>query len=300
MKKTGIMTDSHSGISQAEATRLGITVLPMPFYINEECFYEEINLTQEQFFQKMKENVKVSTSQPSPDTLIQAWNQMLEEYEEVLYIPISSGLSGSCSSAAALAGDETFAGRVYVVDNGRVATPLHRSVLDAIELVEQGYGAEQIREALERDREMAVVYVAVDTLEYLKRGGRISSSAAMMGGLLNIKPVLKVETGLPEPVQKCRGFVKARHAMIDAIRKELEGRFAEAYAANEIHLMAASSADQKTTEAWVQEIEAAFPGMPVLCDPLALAIACHIGPGGLGIACSVKPHVQGESSEKLA
>lgn len=289
MKTVGIMTDSHSGIRPEEAERLGIFVLPMPFYMNDECYYENINLTQAEFFEKMKGKVSVNTSQPSPEAVMQMWDDALKQYDELVYIPISSALSGSCSTAAMLAQEDEYEGRVFVVDNGRVATPLHRSILDAVELVKEGLGAQEIKRILEKYREKTVVYIAVETLEYLKKGGRISSTSAMIGGLLNIKPILKFDVGVLDVFQKCRGFVKAKHAMIDAMKHDLETVFAKEYAAGEVYLLAATSATEEVTKSWIEEIKAAFPGIDVMCDDLSLGVSCHIGPGGLGIGCSCRP-----------
>lgn len=289
MKTVGIMTDSHSGIRPEEAERLGIFVLPMPFYMNDECYYENINLTQAEFFEKMKGKVSVNTSQPSPEAVMQMWDDALKQYDELVYIPISSALSGSCSTAAMLAQEDEYEGRVFVVDNGRVATPLHRSILDAVELVKEGLGAQEIKRILEKYREKTVVYIAVETLEYLKKGGRISSTSAMIGGLLNIKPILKFDVGVLDVFQKCRGFVKAKHTMIDAMKHDLETVFAKEYAAGEVYLLAATSATEEVTKSWIEEIKAAFPGIDVMCDDLSLGVSCHIGPGGLGIGCSCRP-----------
>lgn len=290
MKKIGLVTDSHSGILQDEAKRLNIRVLPMPFYFDDECYYENVNITREEFFKKIQEGSNVTTSQPSPMSVQDIWDEALEEYEQILYIPISSGISGSCMTAAAMAEEEPYEGRVFVVDNGRVATPLHRSVLDALELIEQGYSAEEIRQKLEAARAQMVIYVGVDTMEFLKKGGRVNSTAALLGTLLNIKPVLKFDVGALDVFQKCRGTNKMRKCMIEAMRHDLENDFREPYEKGEVYLLAASSADEETTGQWIEEIKAAFPGMEVMCDNLSLGVSCHIGPGGLGIGCSCKPH----------
>lgn len=216
------------------------------------------------------------------------WDRVLSEYEKVLYMPISSGLSGSCETAYALTRDEKYERRVLVVDHGQVATPLHRMVLDALELVEKGYTAEEIRELLERASDQMMIYIGVQTLEYLKKGGRITPAAAALGAVFNIKPVLKLATGKLDSFKKCHGFLKARKIMIEAMKREIETRFQEAYEAGAVHILAASSASEAETESWVKEIEAAFPGKQVMCDPLSLGVSCHIGPGGLGIGCAVK------------
>ena len=221
MKKIGIMTDSHSGILTEEAEKLGIKVLPMPFYIDDELYLEGVDLSREEFYEKLCQGVNVSTSQPSPQEVMETWDDMLKEYETLIYIPISSGLSGSCMTAQGLAQDEEYEGKVFVVDNGHVSTPLHRSVLDAVEMAEAGYSAVEIKKILEETKEQMVIYVGLSTLEYLKKGGRISSTSALLANVLNIKPVMKFGTGVLDVYQKCRGMKKSRKAMIDAMKNEL-------------------------------------------------------------------------------
>lgn len=289
MKPVGIITDSHSSISQEEAKKLGIKVLPMPFYIDDECYYEGVNLTREEFFKKLESGSKITTSQPAPADVCELWDEALKEYDKVLYMPLSSGLSGSCETAMALAQDEQYEGRVFVVDHGQIATPLHQMILDTLVLIEKGYSAEKMKEILEAARDRMMIYIGVETLEYLKRGGRVTPAAAAIGSVLNIKPVLKLETGKLDSFKKCRGFGKVKKTMIDAMRQELETRFADAVADGQIHLLAATSANEEETAAWVAEIEEAFPGMKVFCDPLSLGVSCHTGTGALGIGCSVVP-----------
>lgn len=289
MKPIGVVTDSHSGITQQEAKRLGVLVLPMPFYIDGQCCYEDISLTREEFFEKLDSGADISTSQPSPAEVLGLWDRALKEYEKIIYMPISSGLSGSCATAAALAQEKPYVGRVFVVDNGRVATLLHRAVLDCLELIEEGYSAEEIRKILEEARDQMVIYVGVDTLEHLKKGGRITAAAALLGTVLNIKPVLRFDVGILDSFKKCRGFVKVKKTMIEAMEHDMETRFREAKERGELYLLAATSASKEETRAWVEEIREAFPGMEVLCDPLSLGVSCHIGYGGLGIGCSVRP-----------
>lgn len=291
MKKgIGVVTDSHSSITRTQAAQLGVRVLPMPFYCGEECYFEDVTLSRREFFERLTGGESFTTSQPSPENLMQCWDEALEEYETILYIPISSGLSGSCSFAVSLAEEEPYAGKVFVVDNGRVSTLLHRSVLDALELIKEGYRAEQIREMLESARDKMVIYVGVQTLKHLKRGGRISPATAALGTMLNIHPVLKFDVGTLDTFKKCRGLSKAKKVMIDAIRFDMEHTFREWYDKDEIYLLAASSADAETTAEWIAEIQEAFPGREVMCDDLSLGVSCHIGPGGLGIGCSCKPH----------
>ncbi len=289
MQKVGIVTDSHSGISQEEAKKLGIYVLPMPFYIEEECFYENVTITRDTFFEELAKGKAVSTSQPSLGDVMKLWKDVLLEYETILYLPISSGLSGSYETAHMLSGEEEFEGKVFVVNHGRVSSPLRRTILDTLELVEEGYTAEQIKEILEGERDRVSIYIAVETLEYLKRGGRISSATAALGTLLNIKPVLQLDVGMLESYSKCRGMKKARKEMLAAIRNDMETRYREVYDKGELHLLAASSADEETTKEWLAEIQSEFPGMEVLFDYLPMAICCHTGEGALGVGCSCRP-----------
>lgn len=289
MKLVGLLTDSHSGILPDEAQKLGVRVLPMPFSFGENCYFEGVSITREAFFERINGGEKVSTSQPAPDAVMEFWREALKEYETLVYIPLSSGLSGSCNTAMMLANEPEFAGKVYVVDNGRVSTPLHRAVLDAAALIEEGYPAEQIKEILERAKDKMAIYIAVETLEYLKQGGRITPATATIGTLLNVKPILKLGVGVLETYKKCRGMKRARRDMLEVMKQELETTFRKQYERNEVYLLAASSADEATTREWVEEIEAYFPGMEVMCDKLTLGLCCHIGEGGLGIGCSCKP-----------
>lgn len=289
MKSIRVITDSHSSITQKEAQKLGIRVLPMPFLVDGESKLEESTLSRQEFFEKLKKGSDISTSQPSPAEVMRLWEEELQNYDEIIHIPISSGLSGSCSTAETLAKEEPFAGRVYVVDNGRVATPLYRSVLDALELLEQGHSAREIKELLEKNRSQMNIYVAVDTLEHLKKGGRISAVSSALGTALNIKPVLQFDVGTLTEFKKCHGMKAARKAMITAMQEDLEKKQQEGYGREQIHLLAATSADEKTTASWLEEIHEAFPDMDVLCEPLSLGVCCHIGEGGLGIGYSCQP-----------
>lgn len=289
MKAIGIVTDSHGGISQEEANKLGVKVLPMPFYFGDECYFEDVSLTREKFFQRLNAGDKVSTSQPSPEAVMNIWRESLQKFDEILYMPLSSGLSGSCNTAKMLAEEDEFAGKVFVVDNGRISTPMHRSILDALELIEEGYSAAQIQEILEAARDKMSIYIAVETLEFLKKGGRITPATAAIGTLLNIKPILKLDVGVLETYKKTRGMKKARKDMLEAMQHDFQTTFREYYDKNEVYLLAASSADEATTQEWIEEIQAFFPDMEVLCDRLSLGISCHTGEGALGIGCSCRP-----------
>lgn len=289
MKPIGIIADSHSSISQKTAKELGITVLPAPFYIDGNCYYEDVTLTREQFFEKLESGAEITTSQPSPAEVTELWDRGLKEYETLLYFPISSGLSGSVATASALVSEEPYENRVFVVDNGRVSTPMHRSILDALELIEEGYSAREIKEIIEGAKGEMVIYIGVGTLEYLKKGGRITPAAAALGTIFNIKPVLKLDVGKLDAFKKCHGFAKAKRMMFESIRHDLDTRFKEAYENGEVTLMAASSAPRKEAQRWVSEMEEAFPGMKVMYDDLSLGVSCHTGQGALGIGVACRP-----------
>jgi len=288
MKKIGIVTDSHCGISQNEAEKLGIKILSMPLYIDDECVYEGEGFSRKDFFERLKTCGKVSTSQASPAEVTALWDECLNKYETVLHMPMSSGLSGSLNTAKLLSLEEKYEGKVFVVDNGRISTPMHRSILDAVNLIEKGYSACEIKDILEEAKDKMSIYIAVDTLEYLKKGGRISGAAAALGTILDIKPILRLNTGLLEPYEKCRGFKKAKSIMINAIKSDIENKFGR-YSDDEIHLLIATSADDRTTEEWINQVRESFPGKEILCDPLSLGICCHTGEGALGIGVSVNP-----------
>ena len=290
MRKVGIVTDSHSGILPEEAERLQIAVLPMPFYCGEESYLEGVSITREVFMEKLKADEKVSTSQANPQDLMDLWREELKKYEELVYIPLSSGLSGSCSTAQAMAMDEEFENRVFVVDNGKIAILMHCAVLDAWRLAEEGLSAGEIRDILEKEREKGGFYLAVENLENLKRGGRISAATAAIGTALNIKPVLKCETGLLYSHKKCRGMKKARKEMLEAMKQDMETVLKEYIDRGEFQLLAATSADEETTQGWLDEIKTWFPDMEILCEPLTMGICCHTGAGALGVGyvCKVQ------------
>ena len=289
MKKIAIITDNYGGISHEEAEKLGVKILSMPFFFGDECFYEGVSITRDEFFERLNSGETVSTTQPTPDSVMNIWREVLKEAETILHMPLSSGLSGSCNTAMMFAQEDEFEDKVFVVDIGRISTPMHRSILDALELVEEGYSAKEIKDILEASKDKMSIYIAVETLEFLKRGGRITPAAAAVGALLNIKPILSLNVGVLDSYKKCRGIKKAKREMLEAMKNDLETTFKEYYEKGEVYLMAASSADEETTAAWVEEIKAYFPGMDVLCDPLCLGIACHTGEGALGIGCSCKP-----------
>ena len=289
MKLIGIATDSHSGITPAMAADMGIMVLPMPFYVDEECYYEEVSITRTEFFEQLNADKKVSTSQPSPEAVMEFWREGLKEYEKIVYIPMSSGLSGSCGTAMMLAQDDEFEEKVIVVDNGRVSTPLVRAIMDAQEMVEEGLSAQKIKEVLEAEKDKMSIYIAVETLEFLQKGGRISATTAALGTVLNIKPILKLGVGVLDTYKKSRGMKKAKKEMLEAIKNDLEVTFKEYHDRGEAYLLVATSADEETTKAWIEEVKAAFPGMDVLAGNLSLGICCHTGEGALGVGISCRP-----------
>lgn len=283
MGRVAIVTDSNSGISQAEAKKLGISVIPMPFFVDEKIYYEDVDLTQEQFYKLLAEDANVSTSQPSPGDVMDLWDKLLKEYSEIVHIPMSSGLSASCETAAGLAQD--YDGKVQVVNNQRISITMKQSVLDAIALAEAGKNAKEIKEILEREALQASIYLVVDTLKYLKKGGRITPAAALLGSALNLKPILQIQGEKLDAYKKVRGIKPAKKNMIEAIRKDLDVRFADYVKKGELKLHIAYTTGREEAEQWMEEVKGAFPELKVeFMDPLALSIVCHTGPGVLAVA----------------
>lgn len=286
MKRIAIVTDSNSGITQSEAKVLGISVLPMPFFIDDTLYFEDITLTQEAFYERLLQDADISTSQPSLGDVTQLWDQLLQEYESVLHIPMSSGLSSSCQSARMLADD--YDGRVVVVDNQRISVTQRQSVYDAMALAEAGHSAEEIRTILEEQKLQASIYISLETLKYLKKGGRITPAAAAIGTVLNLKPVLQIQGEKLDAYAKVRGKKAARRTMIEALQKDLKTRFAEPLAQGRMGFGIAYSGNLEEALDWKAELEVAFPGVAFQFDPLSLSVACHIGYGALACGCYVK------------
>lgn len=286
MDKIAIVTDSNSGITQQQGKELGISVLPMPFYIDEELFYEDITLTQEEFYKKLAEDRDIKTSQPAPGDVIDLWEKLLNDYDKIVHIPMSSGLSSSCETAMMLA--EDYDGRVQVVNNQRISVTQRQSVLDAMKLAEAGKSAEEIKEILEKEKFDTGIYIAVDTLKYLKKGGRITPAAAAIGTVLSIKPVLQIHGEKLDAFAKTRGIKMAKKKMLAAIRKELENRFPDGDFAENAYLEAAYTGDKGIAMEWAKELREEFPGMELQMDPLSLSVACHIGNGALAVAWAHK------------
>ncbi len=286
MHNIAIVTDSNSGITQAAGKEQGIHVLPMPFIINGETFYEDISLTQEEFYEKLKSGAEISTSQPSPESVLHLWDELLKDHDEIVHIPMSSGLSGSCQSAMMLA--EDYEGRVQVVNNQRISVTQRQSCLDAKLLAARGLNAKEIKGFLEKDKFNSSIYIMLDTLYYLKKGGRITPAAAAIGTMLRLKPVLQIQGEKLDAFAKARTTAQGKSIMVNAIRSDIENRFGGMTEDKHIWLEIAHSANEEAAKAYREEILQVFPGYDVHIDPLSLSVACHIGPGALAFACCKK------------
>lgn len=286
MSKVAIVSDSNSGITQARAKEMGITILPMPFFVGDETYYEDVNFTQTQFYEMLKDSsANISTSMPSVGNVTDTWEELLKEYDEIVHIPMSSGLSGSYETAKMLS--EDYDGKVQVVNNQRISVTQRQSVLDAMALAEKGYDAAKIKEILEREKFESSIYIMVDTLYYLKKGGRITPAAAALGTLLKLKPVLQIQGEKLDAFAKARTVKQAKSIMIEAMRSDFSNRFHDPEGAH-MHLQIAYTYDILAAETFREEVQAAFPGMEIHMDPLSLSVSCHIGPGALAVACSKK------------
>lgn len=280
--KVGVVTDSNSGLSVAHAEKLGIGLVPMPFTIDGEEFYENVTISRDEFFLRMAANADIKTSQPSPDSLIKIWNEMLKTYEQIVYIPMSSGLSGSIMSARIVA--EDYDGKVFVVDNHRISCTQKQSALEAYAMAQSGMDGAAIHKILEDNSLNASIYIAVDTLEYLKKGGRVTAAGAALASIMNIKPVLQIQGDKLDAFAKVRGPKAAREKMLQAVENDVATRFA----GQEVIIKGAYTCSEEEAEAWRQQIENRFPGHIVSLDPLALSVSCHIGPGATAIVCIPK------------
>lgn len=287
MAKIAIITDSNSGITQKQGEELGIYVLPMPFAINEETYFEDINLEAEKFYQEQAAGSDILTSQPSPETVMGLWDKLLNEgYEEIVHIPMSSGLSGSCQSALMLAQD--YGGKVQVVNNQRISVTQRQSAMDAKALAENGYHADEIREKLEEDKFNSSIYIMLDTLSYLKKGGRITPAAAALGTILRLKPVLQIQGEKLDAYAKARTTEQGKSIMVKAIKSDMENRFDGLTDGTGYHIAMAHTKNPEAAEAWREEVLKEFPAAEIYIDRLPLSIACHIGPGALAITVSKK------------
>lgn len=285
MGRVAVVTDSNSGITQEQAKEIGITVLPMPFYIDQETYYEGINLTQEQFYQKLEEGGDISTSMPAVGDVTDKWEELLQTYDEIVHIPMSSGLSSSCETAYMLA--QSYDGKVQVVNNQRISVTQYRSVLDAARLAEQGRNAEEIKDILEREKFKSSIYIMVDTLKYLKKGGRITPAAAALGTMLRLKPVLQIQGEKLDAFAKARTVKQAKSIMIEAMAKDCRERFEDAGGKN-LYIDIAYTHDLQAALQFEKEVKEVFKDQQCAVHPLSLSVSCHIGPGALAVAASHK------------
>lgn len=285
MGNVAIVTDSNSGISQAEGKELGIYVIPMPFLVDGKLYFEDVDMNKEQFYHFLENDADLSTSQPSPGDVMDLWDKLLKEYDEILHIPMSSGLSASCSTAMGLARD--YDGKVQVVDNQRISVTMQQSVMDAKHLVAAGKSAAQIKEILEKEALESSIYLMVDTLKYLKKGGRITPSAALLGSALNLKPILQIQGDKLDAYKKVRGVKAAKKNMLEAMKKDVEGRFSDYVTKGQLKLHVAYTTDEETARQWKEEVQSVFPNIAISrMDPLSFSVTCHTGPGVLAIAAS--------------
>ena len=285
MGNVAIVTDSNSGISQAEAKELGIYVIPMPFLVDGKLYFEDVDMNKEQFYHFLENDADLSTSQPSPGDVMDLWDKLLKEYDEIVHIPMSSGLSASCSTAMGLARD--YDGKVQVVDNQRISVTMQQSVMDAKHLVAAGKSAAQIKEILEKEALESSIYLMVDTLKYLKKGGRITPAAALLGSALNLKPILQIQGDKLDAYKKVRGVKAAKKNMLEAMKKDVEGRFSDYVTKGQLKLHVAYTTDEETARQWKEEVQSVFPDIAISrMDPLSFSVTCHTGPGVLAIAAS--------------
>ena len=282
--KIAIVTDSNSGITQKQAKEMGIFVLPMPFQINGETFFEDITLTQEEFYKRLREGGDISTSQPSPGDVIDLWDSILKEYDQIVHIPMSSGLSGSCQTAMMLAQD--YEGKVYVVNNQRISVTQRQAVIDAKGMAEAGYDAQAIQKKLEETRFDSTIYITLDTLYYLKKGGRITPAAAALGTILRLKPVLQIQGEKLDAYSKARTYKIAKNTMLEAVAKDIQSRFDGKSSPKDLHLAIAHTDNLAAAEEFCEEVKAIYPGHDIYIDHLSLSVACHIGPGALAITAT--------------
>lgn len=285
MGNVAIVTDSNSGISQAEGKELGIYVIPMPFLVDGKLYFEDVDMNKEQFYHFLENDADLSTSQPSPGDVMDLWDKLLKEYDEIVHIPMSSGLSASCSTAMGLARD--YDGKVQVVDNQRISVTMQQSVMDAKHLVAAGKSAAQIKEILEKEALESSIYLMVDTLKYLKKGGRITPSAALLGSALNLKPILQIQGDKLDAYKKVCGVKAAKKNMLEAMKKDVEGRFSDYVTKGQLKLHVAYTTDEETARQWKEEVQSVFPDIAISrMDPLSFSVTCHTGPGVLAIAAS--------------
>lgn len=285
MGKVAILTDTNSGISVKQASEYGVYVLPTPFYIDDQLYYEGVDLDEKLFFEKQESGAKISTSMPLLGDVQDKWNELLKTFDEVVYIPLSSGLSSSCSTAMVMADDEPFEGKVFVVNNQRISVTMKLSVLEAKHLADEGKSGAEIKSYLEEHKDESVIYLMVDTLEYLKKGGRITPAAAALGSLLKIKPILQIRGEKLDSFKKARTAKQAMGIMLDSIDDVLKNELNDP-ACDNCCISLAYSKDPEVAEQAKEQILSRYPGQNVIIDPLSLVVCCHTGPGALGITAS--------------
>ena len=288
MSKIAVITDSNSGITQAQAKELGVYVIAMPFMVDDVTSYEDITLSQEEFYKMLENDARISTSQPAPDSIMELWTKLLKEYDEIVHIPMSSGLSGSCQTAMMLAEEDKFSGKVFVVNNQRISVTQRQSVQDALSLAERGMSAKEIKDFLEADKFNSSIYIMLDTLYYLKKGGRITPAAAALGTILKLKPVLTIQGEKLDAFAKARTTAQGKSIMINAIKNDIENRFGGMTEDKHIWIQIAYTKNIEAAMQLKEEVMEAFPGYNIHMDPLSLSVSCHIGPGALAVACCKK------------
>ena len=294
MAKVAVITDSNSGITQSQAKEMGIFVLPMPFMIGDKEYFEDIDLTQEAFYERLQDGENICTSQPAITQVTELWDKVLEDYDEIIHIPMSSGLSGSCQSAFMLSQEEPYEGKVFVIDNQRISVTQRQSVLDALGLIKLGKTGQEIADILIRDKLESSIYIMLDTLYYLKKGGRITPAAAAVGTLLRLKPVLQIQGEKLDAYSKARTTNIGKETMKNAIKNDIENRFGGLEnALDNVYLQIAYTKDLESALQFKQEVLEMFPGFDIVVNPLSLSVSCHIGPGALALACCKKvPELQ--------
>lgn len=286
--KTAIVTDSNSGITQTEAKELGVYVVPMPFLIDGEQYFEDISLSQEQFYEKLEGDAQVSTSQPSAYDVAELWTKLLKDYDRIIHIPMSSGLSQTCATLSKLA-ETDFAGKVYVVDNQRISVTMKQSVMDCLEMLKDGKSAEEIYKFLMDTKMQSSIYIMVDTLKYLRKGGRLTPAVAAIGTLLKIKPVLTIQGFKLDQYAKVRKLSDAKVTMIKALDKDIRERFSALRKAGKLTIAVAHTKNDAEAAEFAEEIKGTFPDIPfTFIDPLSLSVSCHIGPGALACAVAIR------------
>ncbi|MGI6108213.1 MAG: DegV family protein [Lachnospiraceae bacterium] len=291
MSNIAIATDTCCGMLPDEAEKYGVYMLPMPFDINGKTYHESVTLSQEKFYEFQENGADITTSQPAPAEVMDFWDGLLKDHDQIVYIPMSSGLSSSCSTAAMLAGEEKYDGKVFVVNNQRISVTQRSSVLDAKRMADKGWTAQQIKDELERTKLESSIYITVDTLKYLKKGGRITPAAAAVGTLLRVKPVLTIQGEKLDAYKLARTYKIAKQEMLAGIKKDIETRFDGDASPDHVEIAMSYTYDKAAADQWKQEVQAVYPDHEIVMEPLCLVIATHIGKGALAVTVSRKLHI---------